>query len=148
MAAQFLLRHNVQCGKLFASWRVAPRIAPHAEMKDDAMTTIKHPEVGPDGWELKALVYPGSPSEIAVGILEKDGHKMLGLRWCAGDETSAPWSGRETDWFLVPFTFASAIGRSLAQLHATGHAGIDADGFRFMAEWLIEDEGLDDAMCY
>ena len=112
------------------------------------MSAIDHPEHGPDGWALKALVYPGSPGEIAVGILQKDGQQVLALRWCPGDESCRPWPGSETDWFLIPFTFASAIGRSLAQLHATGHAGIDPDGFQVMAEWLIENEGLDDAMCY
>jgi len=112
------------------------------------MPAIEHPEHGPDGWALKALVYPGSPGEIAVGILEKDGGKMLALRWCPGNDSVRTWQGGQTDWFLIPFTFASAIGRSLAQLRATGHAGIDAEGFRMMADWLIENEGLDDAMCY
>ena len=78
------------------------------------MPAIEHAEVGPDGWTLNALVYPGSPGEIAVGMLEMDGGKMLALRWCAGGASDRSWPGGETDWFLVPFTFASAIGRSLA----------------------------------
>lgn len=97
---------------------------------------------------MTALVYPGSCAEIAVGVLEKNGRTMLGLRWCPGDGAYRPYHGAETEWFLVPFTFASAIGRSLAQLHANGHPGIDADGYRTMAKWLIESQGLDDAMCY
>ncbi len=109
---------------------------------------MQHPSIGPNGFELIALVYPGSVGEIAVGLMKKHGRIMMALRWCPGSENVSTYPGTETDWFLVPFTFASAIGRSLAQLHATGHAGINSDGFDTMAHWLIENEGLDDAMCY
>jgi len=109
---------------------------------------LQHPGVGPNGYELVTLIYPGGVGEIAVGLMKKNGRMMMALRWCPGSENVGTYPGRETDWFLVPFTFASAIGRSLAQLHATGHAGIDAEGFAKMATWLIENEGLDDAMCY
>ncbi|MDZ7617236.1 MAG: hypothetical protein U1E05_09540 [Patescibacteria group bacterium] len=109
---------------------------------------MQHPTVGPNGFELVSLVYPGSVGEIAVGLMKKEGRTMMALRWCPGNENISTYPGTETGWFLVPFTFASAIGRALAQLHATGHAGINVDGFAAMAKWLIENEGLDDAMCY
>lgn len=109
---------------------------------------MEHPTDGPNGFKLVTLIYPGSVGEIAVGLLKKDHVTMMGLRWCAGNEHIATWPGGETDWFLIPFTFASAIGRSLAELHATKHPEINSEGFDKMAEWLIENQGLNDAMCY
>ena len=111
------------------------------------MPQIEHPQSGPDGWMLKHLVYPGSPGEIAVGILEKAGGKMLGLRWCEGDHTRRTWSGEATGWFLVPFTFASAIGRSLIEMEAAGF-GLDPAGFQSLVAWLVEDDGVQDCLCY
>ena len=74
---------------------------------------MTHPTDGPNGFKLDTMVYPGGVGEIAVGLLKKDGVTMMGLRWCAGNEAIATWPGAETEWFLIPFTFASAIGRSL-----------------------------------
>ena len=56
--------------------------------------------------------------------------------------------GGETDWFVVPFTLAVGISRSLLELQATGKPGFDPDGFRQMVEWLCDLEAINDAMCY
>ncbi|MCO6456473.1 MAG: hypothetical protein J5I93_14345 [Pirellulaceae bacterium] len=112
------------------------------------MDPITHPVEGPNGFRLVALVYTGGVGEVAVGLLENGRHTMLGLRWCPVTPQVQSWQGEETGWFLMPYTFASAIGRSLAQLLATGHEGVDPEGFQRMARWLSEVGGLDDAMCY
>lgn len=112
------------------------------------MHTVKHPEEGPDGFKLVALVFDGGVGEAAVGLLERDGRKMMALRWCPGTDQIAVWPGEETGWFLIPFTFAIAIGRMLSEMKAAHHPSIDPRGFEVMVQWLVEVEGLNDAMCY
>ncbi len=54
--------------------------------------------------------------------------------------------GGETGWFVVPATFAAAIGRTLVEQHAAGLAGFDGDGLAVLVRWLVEDDELHDSM--
>ena len=56
--------------------------------------------------------------------------------------------GGETDWFVVPYTLAAAVGRTLVLQRAAGLPGFEDVGFAAMVAWLVEDEGLPDSMCF
>ena len=56
--------------------------------------------------------------------------------------------GGETAWFVIPQTYAAAVGRTLVEQHATGTPGFAADGFAALVEWLVEDEELTQGMGY
>src|SRR5437762_1109509 len=56
--------------------------------------------------------------------------------------------GGETDWFVVPFTLAAAIGRTLVEQKVAGLEGFQADGVAALVRWLVEVEELPDSMCY
>jgi hypothetical protein len=109
---------------------------------------IEHPTTAPGGWQVSAIVLRGSPGEIAVALVSDGSRTMMALRWCDGNERLEPWSGSATEWFVLPYTFASAIGSSLAQIHAGGTVDFDEDGFSKMVTWLAENEGIDDGICY
>jgi len=74
-------------------------------------------------------------------------HLMMALRWNEGSQSVAPWQSYH-GWFLIPFTFARSIAKSVIELHAAGHPSIRPDGFAAMLSWLDEVEGYDSAMCY
>ena len=108
--------------------------------------TIKHPIYNDDVVEV-ALVSPENDSGITC----------LAMRWLQpqpytdrnGEETEVTnHMGGETDWFIVPFTFAAAIGRTLIQQQAAGLAGFSEPGMAILIEWLTELEEVSDAMCY
>ena len=124
---------------------------------------MTHPTTAPGGWKLECVVYPGSPGEIAVGVLQRDldaplpdqpnrktTHRMLGLRWCEASGAVDSWQDGAHDWFVLPFTFASAITRSLLQMKATGFQGFDPAGFQKLVEWMTDygQQGVDDCLCY
>ena len=124
---------------------------------------MTHPTTAPGGWELEYIVYPGSPGEIAIGVLRrqldaplpdqptrKTTHLMMGLRWCEGDASVASWQAGAHEWFVLPFTFAAAITRSLLQMRATGFKGFDETGFQRLVEWMTDygQQGVDDCLCY
>lgn len=56
--------------------------------------------------------------------------------------------GGETDWFILPYSFGVAIGKSLIEQKVSGLIGFDEDGFKKMVDWLIEMEELSDVMVY
>ena len=109
---------------------------------------MEHPTTAPGGWQVAAIVFPGSPGEIAVDLVSDGSRTMMALRWCEGNDRVEPGSGSGTDWFVLPFTFASAIGRSLAQIRAGGTVDFDEEGFSKMVIWLEENGGFDNAICY
>jgi len=55
--------------------------------------------------------------------------------------------GGETEWFILPGTFAGAIGKVLVELKVTGMPYFNEDGFSLLVQWLVEYEYLNDAMC-
>lgn len=124
---------------------------------------MKHPIRAPGGWELENIVYPGAPGEISVGIMTREvdmpnprspdrtvTYRMLGVRWCESDGASQTWQEGAHDWFVLPFTFAAAITRSLLQMKATGFDGFDDAGFAKLVEWMTDydQQGVDDCLCY
>lgn len=56
--------------------------------------------------------------------------------------------GGETDWFWLPYTFGTAVGKKLVEQKVAGLDGFQVDGFARMVAWLVDMEELDDAMCY
>lgn len=56
--------------------------------------------------------------------------------------------GGETDWFILPHSFSTAIGKRLIEQKVSGLSGFNEDGFLKMVAWLVEMEELSDAMCY
>ncbi|PLW67932.1 hypothetical protein C0039_14960 [Pseudohalioglobus lutimaris] len=109
---------------------------------------VIHPKSGPGEWNLQHLVYAGGYGETAVALLSDGKRTAMALRWCEGNENVKPWQGEETGWFLIPYSFAAAIAKSLVQMKAAGGVPFDEDGFTAMLDWLIEDEGIESALCY
>lgn len=109
---------------------------------------MKHPTTAPDGWRIIALIYPGAPGEIAVALAERDAMRMMALRWCEGDAKATCWQKGAHDWFVIPFTFAAAISRSLLQMKGAGFSGFDEAGLEKLIAWMAEDQGIDDCLCY
>ena len=126
---------------------------------------MKHPTKAPGGWKLEYIVYPGGPGEIAVAVLRLDRfvrtgrrkpvrrkvtHRMMGLRWCEGKGRIGTWQKGAQDWFVLPFTFAGAISRSLLQMKATGFPGFDEAGLQKLVEWMTDygQQAVDDCLCY
>ena len=56
--------------------------------------------------------------------------------------------GGETGWFILPYSFGVAIGKSLIERKVSGLPGFEKEGFKRMVNWLIEMEELNDAMVY
>lgn len=56
--------------------------------------------------------------------------------------------GGETDWFILPFTFGTAVGKKLFEQYNAGLDGFDKRGIAILKDWLIEMEIIDNAMCY
>ena len=54
----------------------------------------------------------------------------------------------ETDWFILPHSFAVAIGKTLIEQKVSGLDGFNEEGFKRMINWLIDMEEIKDAMCY
>jgi hypothetical protein len=109
---------------------------------------MSHPTTADNGWSLLHLVFEDAPGGVAIGLLQQEGRLMLAIRWCEGSDKIQPWPGHATDWFLLPFTFAAAIGRSLIQMRAAGMAGFSDAGFNTMLGWLADLEAIDDGLCY
>ena len=111
---------------------------------------MTHPTTAPGGWQLEYIVYPGGPGEMAVGVLQRDSHYMMGVRWCEADARVATWQEGAHDWVVLPFTFAAAISRSLLQIKATGFLGFDESGLQKLIEWLTDYDShtIDDCICY
>ncbi len=95
------------------------------------------------------LIFEDAPGGIAVALLTNGTHRMLGLRWCSGNDRVEPWPGHATGYFLVPVTFGAAIGRTLIQLKTSkGLSGFNEAGFDALVAWLVELQAIDDALCY
>lgn len=56
--------------------------------------------------------------------------------------------GGETDWFILPHSFGSAIGKRLIEQKVSGLSGFNESGFAKLVAWLVEMEEISDAMCY
>jgi hypothetical protein len=98
------------------------------------------------------LVFDGGVGEISVALVARPlerspGNLMMALRWNAGNERISAWQ-EDVGWFLVPFTFAKAIGKSLIEMRTFDVPGFREEGFIAMLSWLSAVEAVDDAMCY
>ena len=111
---------------------------------------MTHPTTAPGGWKLAYIVYPGSPGEMAVGVLQRESHRMMGVRWCEAGNGADTWQEGMSDWVVLPFTFAAAISRSLLQMKATGFTGFDQSGLQKLIEWMTDYDhhAVDDCICY
>ena len=110
--------------------------------------------------EIKILHTVYDDAVIAVALVSSSASpasRSLALRWLRPRPNTGKdgqlvqltnHMGGETDWFVVPFSLAAAMGRMLVEQQAGGLAGFDRDGFAALVRWLIEAEELHDAMCY
>jgi len=99
-------------------------------------------------------------SVIAVKILTDEANeslKSIALRYLKPDNypgkdgqevvvTNA--MGGETDWFVLPHTFGTTIGKKLFEQYNAGLEGFDKREVEILKDWLIDMEIIDDAMCY
>ena len=106
---------------------------------------------------LQQLVYEDGNIAVALLSLEDGQSARLAVRWLdppqykgkdgrVHDTTNV--MGGATDWFIVPLTFGTAIGRTLVEQNAAGLSGFDDAGFAALVQWLIASDELEDAMCY
>jgi len=73
-----------------------------------------------------------------VNYCDRNGNEII--------ETNA--MGGETDWFILPSTFGTIIGKTLFEQHNAGLAGFDTTEIEFLKDWLIELGVINDSMCY
>lgn len=107
------------------------------------------------------IVY--NDGEIAVALFAKNADKakknifQLGVRWLKPKPYKAKdgkiikstnISGGETDWFLLPHSFGTVVGRRLVEQKVSGLPYFNEKGFKKMVSWLVEMEELHDCMCY
>ncbi|HOI56503.1 MAG TPA: hypothetical protein PLP01_14740 [Phycisphaerae bacterium] len=104
------------------------------------------------------LVY--DDGEMAIALVQRPSDSSgphLALRWLApqpcvdrdGKEVcTTNLMGGETDWFIVPFSLAVGIARTLIEQKAAGLGNFNNDGFAKMVSWLVGLDQLQDAMCY
>ena len=110
------------------------------------------------GMTINHRVYNDDVVEVALVSPENDPTiTCLAMRWLQpqpyternGSKTEVTnHMGGETEWFIVPSTFAAAIGRTLIQQQAAGLVGFSETGMNHLIEWLREREEITDAMCY
>jgi len=106
--------------------------------------------------KVEHLIYEDTVIAIALVSTRHHGEFVnLALRWLppegyVGTDGTTVTNLMEgaTDWFIIPFTLAAAIGKTLVGQNAAGLDGFRDDGFRAMVSWLVEVEQLEDAMCY
>jgi len=56
--------------------------------------------------------------------------------------------GGETDWFILPHSFGTAVGKSLIAQKVAGLDGFNKEGFTKLVSWLVEMEEIHDSMNY
>ena len=55
----------------------------------------------------------------------------------------------ETDWFVIPHSFALAIGKTLVEQKVAGDLdGFNEEGFKRMVDWLIDADKIEAVMAY
>jgi hypothetical protein len=118
---------------------------------------MTHPSTAKGGWELAEIVYGEKFAGIAVALMRHEKRSGLALRWLPSREATdkngetrsiGSWMDGETDWFILPFDFAISIGRMLIERKVAGSGGFSDNGFRAMIEWLVDEGGIDSAVCY
>lgn len=73
-----------------------------------------------------------------VNYNNKNGNEIIVTNLMAG----------ETDWFILPYTFGVAVGRTLFEQYSAGLLGFNKVEIAILKEWLIEMEVISDAMSY
>jgi len=56
--------------------------------------------------------------------------------------------GGETDWFILPSTFGEIKEKKLFEQYSAGLAGFEKEGIQLLKVWLVENEIIDNLMCY
>jgi hypothetical protein len=107
--------------------------------------------------EPQEIVY--DDGDIAVGLVRSPSGNAglsLALRWLPPQPyrkhgrlvSTTNLMGGETGWFIIPFSLAVGVARTLIEQKAAGLSGFRASGFSKMVSWLVELEEITDAMCY
>jgi hypothetical protein len=107
------------------------------------------------------LVY--DDGEIAVALFAEDEEAdrrnllHLGMRWLLAKPLKGKDGqmvqttnvmGGETDWFLLPHSFGTAVGRTLIEQKVGGLEYFNEDGYKRMVSWLADMGEIEDGMCY
>jgi hypothetical protein len=56
--------------------------------------------------------------------------------------------GGETELFLLPHTFGAVIGKEMVERKTAGAPGFDESGFAKLVVWLVDNNELEQGMCY
>ncbi len=56
--------------------------------------------------------------------------------------------GGETDWFILPHTFAVGVVKVLIELKVSGMFGFSEEGFQKMVNYFVEMEDIQDGVSY
>jgi hypothetical protein len=118
---------------------------------------MKHPKKVAGGWKLKRVVFDTGPACVAVAFLEKKDELALAMRWNEGQDVTKAGKfayraesphGKSTDWVILPWDFASIVGKALIEKKAVGARGFDPAGYRLLKKWLLEREAVFDGFCF
>ena len=111
-----------------------------------------------DKWKLKQIVYDDGPCCISIALFEEnDGGIEMAMRWLPNIKTKdkegkeiecVSRQGSETDWIIIPFGFAKAIGKELIEKKVLGNPKFNEEGFKLMLAWLLNYEAIFDGMTY
>ena len=110
---------------------------------------------------MKKIILVYDDDIISVGLFKEVSNEKtfhLAMKWNepkpyigkSGElvETSNFMNG-ETNWFILPFTFAVSISKTLIEQKNTGMSKFfKKEGFNLLVNWLIDMEAITDAMCY
>jgi hypothetical protein len=94
---------------------------------------------------------------IEVALSSRPGFEHIGIRWLDPQPALGksgelvPMTnimGGATDWFLLPTSLGTAVGKKLVGQSVAGLSGFDDEGLKSLIRWLVELQELHDAMCY
>ena len=54
----------------------------------------------------------------------------------------------KTDWFILPFAFASVVGKKLFEQNNAGMTGFMDNSINLLKEWLLEMDVIENSMMY
>ncbi|MBK8477508.1 MAG: hypothetical protein IPL39_14770 [Opitutaceae bacterium] len=114
---------------------------------------MKHPTKATGDWRMKRVVFDTGAACVAVAFLEKQGALSLAMRWNEGQDVTKDGKfayrlesphGESTGWVILPWDFASVVGKTLIEKQVAGARGFDSAGYRLLKKWLLEREAIHD----
>lgn len=93
------------------------------------------------------IIFDDDVSAIAMMEIDNSALPVIAIRWLPpkpyedknGNLVAvANNMGGETDWFILPHTFATGVCKQLVELKVTGMYGFNEEGFSKMVDWLTD----------